>query len=143
MQTISKQQDELAWPTALSPDLLSVVTVEPRTLSVFGLFQYIDYLETNGLSTEVYQQALWSKLTMPFITAIMMLLAIPFVFGPLRTVGVGSRILVGALIGIGFHLLNQMSSYMGLVFHINPMFSATVPAILALIISIVLLRRVY
>lgn len=134
---------ELAWPTALSPDLINVVTVEPRTLSVVGLFQYIQYLDKNSLSAESYQQAFWSKVMAPFVTCIMMLLAVPFVFGSLRSVGVGSRLLGGTLIGIGFHLLTQMSSYMGLVFHLNAVFSAVAPAVLALTVAVIMLRRVY
>lgn len=138
----SLHQREQAWPTNLSPDLLNVVTAEPRTLSFPGLLQYIHYLEANGLSAEVYKQTLWGKLMVPLITATMMLLGIPFVFGPLRNVGIGSRIFVGSLIGIGFHLLNQMVGNMGLVFHVNPMFSATVPVVAAFMVAIVLLRRV-
>lgn len=140
---VSKHQREMAWSTRLSPDLLNVVTVEPRTLSFPGLLQYINYLETNGLSAEVYKQTLWKKIMVPLITATMMLLGIPFVFGPLRNVGVGSRIFVGSLIGIGFHLLNQMAGNMGLVFHVNPVVSATAPALTALFIALILLRRVY
>jgi lipopolysaccharide export system permease protein len=134
---------ELAWPTALSPDLLNVVAVEPRTLSLIGLYQYIEYLKKNGLISESYEQAFWSKITVPFVTCIMMLLAIPFVFGPLRSVGVGSRMLVGALVGIGFHLLNETSSYVGLVYHLDPIVSVCAPPALALVAAIVLLRRVY
>lgn len=142
-EVVSSRAAEQAWPTALSPDLLNVVAVEPRTLSITGLYQYIDYLKKNGLMSESYEQAFWSKIARPFVTCIMMLLSIPFVFGPLRSVGVGSRMLVGALVGIGFHLLNETSSYVGLVFHLDPMISVFAPALLALLAAIVLLRRIY
>lgn len=138
----SLHHHEQAWPTNLSPDLLNVVTVEPRTLSFPGLLQYIHYLEINGLSAEIYKQALWNKLSVPLITITMMLLGIPFVFGPLRNVGIGSRIFVGSLIGIGFQLINQMVGNLGLVFHINPIISSTVPVMFAFFLSLILLRRV-
>ncbi len=134
---------EVPWQTNLSPDLLSVVTVKPNTLSIFGLYQYITYLNDNGLDADVYQQALWGKIVAPLVTAVMVFLSVPFVFGPLRSVGVGHRILVGTLAGIGFHILNQMFAYMGLVFGLNPMFSALFPAGLAFLAGYAMLRRVY
>jgi len=71
------------------------------------------------------------------------LLSIPFVFGPLRSVGVGSRILVGALVGIGYHLFGQMFSYVGLVYKLNPAFTSLMPTMLAILVVVVLLRRVH
>jgi len=135
--------NEKPWLTSLSPDLLNVVSVAPQTLSIIGLYQYIEYLKKNGLKADNYQQAFWSKISTPFVTCIMMLLSIPFVFGPLRSVGVGARMLVGALVGIGFHLLNETSSYVGLVFHLNPMVSIVAPPVVALMIAIVLLSRIH
>jgi len=131
------------WQTTLSPDLLNVVTVKSRTLSMLGLYQYIQYLENNGLNAQQYKQTFWSKLTLPVVTLIMVLLSIPFVFGPLRSVGVGHRILAGTLVGIGFHLLSQMSNYLGLVLNMNAVLSVLMPTVLAAIVVGVLLRRIH
>ncbi|MBL1276560.1 MAG: LPS export ABC transporter permease LptG [Ectothiorhodospiraceae bacterium] len=139
----SSRMKEAPWETNLSPDLLSVVTVKPNTLSIVGLYQYVQYLKDNGLDADVYQQALWNKLVAPIVTAVMVFLSIPFVFGPLRSVGIGHRILVGSLAGVGFYIVNQMFAYMGLVFGINPTLSALAPAALAFIIGYLMLRRVY
>lgn len=139
----SSRVAEFPWQTNLSPDLLSVVTVKPDTLSIFGLYQYVNYLNDNGLDADIYQQALWGKIVAPIVTAVMVFLSIPFVFGPLRSVGVGHRILVGSLAGVGFFILNQMFAYMGLVFGLNSMFSALAPAGLAFIVAYIMLRRVY
>ncbi|MDT8384272.1 MAG: LPS export ABC transporter permease LptG [Gammaproteobacteria bacterium] len=134
---------ESPWQTNLSPDLLNVVTVKPNTLSIVGLYQYVAYLKDNGLDAGIYQQALWGKIVAPIITAVMVFLSIPFVFGPLRSVGIGHRILVGTLAGIGFYILNQMFAYMGLVFALNPIFSALAPAVVAFVMAYLMLRRVY
>ncbi|HEY5603439.1 MAG TPA: LPS export ABC transporter permease LptG, partial [Gammaproteobacteria bacterium] len=121
---IAHHEDQHLWDTNLSPDLFNVVTVKPYALSVWGLYQYIEYLERNGLSADKYKQSLWTKATLPVVTAVMILLSIPFVFGPLRSVGIGSRILVGVLVGIGYHLFGQMFSYVGLVFKLAPAFTS-------------------
>jgi len=134
---------EAPWQTKLSPDLLNVVTVKPNTLSILGLYEYVNYLHENGLDAVVYEQALWSKVVAPLVTAVMVFLAIPFVFGPLRSVGVGHRILVGTLAGVGFYILNQMFAYMGLVFGFNPLLSALAPAGMAFVAGYFMLRRLH
>ena len=90
-----------------------------------------------------YKQAFWSKISVPLVTGVMVLLAIPFVFGPLRSVGISQRVLVGVLVGIGFHLINQTFSYLGLVFKLDPAFSALFPTVVAFILAVYLLKRVY
>ncbi|MDH5325732.1 MAG: LPS export ABC transporter permease LptG [Gammaproteobacteria bacterium] len=142
-QVITAAKKELAWDTTISPDLLSVVTVKPNTLSTWGLYQYIEYLQANGLSSSNYVQAFWSKLASPLATGIMVLLAIPFVFGPLRSVSVGQRVLVGVLTGVAFHLLTQTFAYVGLVFKLNSAFSVFLPLILAAMAAYWLFKRVY
>lgn len=139
----SSRITEMSWQTNLSPDLLNVVTVKPNTLSIVGLYQYVTYLNDNGLDADVYQQALWGKIVAPLVTAVMVFLSIPFVFGPLRSVGIGHRILVGTLTGVGFYIVNQTFTYMGLVFDLNPVFSALAPAGLAFTGGYLMLRRVY
>jgi lipopolysaccharide export system permease protein len=119
------------------------VTVKPNTLSIWGLYQYVQYLEANGLSAEKYKQSLWTKATLPVVTVLMVLLSIPFVFGPMRSVSIGTRVLVGTLVGIGFHLVSQMFAYMGLVFELNTAFSALLPTLLAMLIVVLMLRRVH
>ena len=138
-----QQQAQEEWNTRLSPDLLSVVTVKPNTLSIVGLYNYVTYLYANGLEAAVYEQALWGKLMVPVVTGVMMFLSIPFVFGPLRSVGIGQRILIGTLVGIGFHLLNQTFGYLGLVAALPPVVTAVLPVGLALGMAIWLMRRVH
>ena len=134
--------DSAPWDTRLSPDLLNVVTVKPNTLSVLGLWTYVDYLHENGLDAAVYEQALWGKIVAPLVTGAMVFLAIPFVFGPLRSVSIGQRILVGTLVGIGFHLFNQLAGYVGLVVGLPPLVPALLPLLLALGAGYWLLRRI-
>ena len=139
----SSRVAEIPWQTNLSPDLLSVVTVKPNTLSILGLYEYVEYLHENGLDSALYEQALWAKVVAPLVTAVMVFLSIPFVLGPLRSVGVGHRILVGTLAGVGFYILNQMFAYMGLVFGFNTFISALAPAGMAFLAGYYMLRRVY
>lgn len=131
------------WLTSLSPDLLSVVLVKPETLSILGLFQYISYLHDNDLDAARYELAFWSKLMLPIITGIMVVLAIPFVFGSLRTVAIGQRIMVGTFIGISFYIINQVFGYIGLVYHLHIATSAMLPALGFFIYAVYRIRKIY
>lgn len=136
-------QDRFEWSSSLTPELLGVVAVKPESLTIWGLYQYIDYLQNNGLSSERYELAFWTKALAPLVMVVMVFLAVPFVFGPLRSVGVGHRILVGSLVGISFHLANQIVNYAGLVYALSPALSAAVAPVVFLALAVWLLRRVY
>jgi len=142
IRVVTHRQKSILWNTDLSPDLLNVVTLLPATMSIRGLYQYIDFLKNNGLDAASYQHALWNKVAAPFITGVMVFLAIPFVFGPLRSVGIGHRIFIGGLVGIGFYLINQVFTYVGVVYSVNPVVSAFLPASLAFALGYLMMRRV-
>lgn len=130
------------WESLFEPDLVSVVTVRPEALSVPGLRRYMDYLERNGLDTSRYRLALWHKIVYPLATGVMIVLAVPMVLGRLKAVGLGQRILAGVLIGISFHVLNQASAHLGLVYGLSPALSAVVPTALFAAAAAWMLRRV-
>ena len=118
------------WRSQLNPGLLNVVVVPPEFLPVWSLVEYIRYLKINHQSVGRYKMAFWMKVMMPLSSAVMVFLAVPFVFGPLRSTPIGARILVGALVGIGFHLFNQSFQHIGLVFGVLPWLAASLPTLL-------------
>jgi lipopolysaccharide export system permease protein len=133
---------KITWNAILKPELVNIVVVRPNQLSSLGLYKYIQYLKENGQRTRQYELAFWTRLSYPIVSATMIFLAIPFVFGSLRTVSVGQRVLVGALLGVGFHMLNQASGNFALVYGIHPAISAFLPPVVFLLIAIRMMRRV-
>jgi lipopolysaccharide export system permease protein len=131
------------WRSQLNPGMLNVVVVPPEFLSVWSLVKYIDYLKTNHQSSSQYQMAFWMKVMMPISSAVMVFLAVPFVFGPLRSTPMGARILVGALVGIGFHLFNQSFQHIGLVFNVLPWLAAALPTLLFAGVGYYSMKRIY
>ena len=140
---VIQHQPSAEWGSLLSPAVLGVVAVKPDKLSLLGLRKYIDYLHDNNLNAERYELAFWKKIMQPLGTGVMVFLAIPFIFGTLRSVGVGQRIMVGALLGIAFYLFNQTFGYVGLVYGMNPIVSAVLPPALFLGLGLLLMRRVH
>ena len=129
------------WESRLEPGLLEVIAIKPSSLSISGLYRYIGYLRDNALDTARYEVEFWTKLMLPFATGVMVFAALPFVFGPLRSVGVGQRMLVGILVGLGFYLLNQAAAYAGLVYGLNAALAGVLPTALLLAGSLLVMRR--
>lgn len=99
--------DEMPWSTSLAPDKLAVVTVKPEELSLSGLYDYVSYLKASEQDSSRYELALWRKVTQPISIAVMMLLALSFVFGPLRSVSMGARVLSGVVAGFTFYISSE------------------------------------
>ena len=120
-------QEQSYWKAWFNPDFLEVVMINPETMPAWTLYQYSNYLESNGVDARKYQQAFWIKLISPISTLLMVIAALPFIFGSLRLSSAGHRVLIGTLVGIGFHLFSQVFNYVGLVYHLNPFLAATLP----------------
>ena len=73
----------------------------------------------------------------------MMLLAIPFVFGPLRSSSMGAKLLAGISVGFGFHLLNRFFVPISAVLHWPPLLAALAPTVLFALFSLYLMRQVH
>ncbi|MDQ2194904.1 LPS export ABC transporter permease LptG [Vibrio anguillarum] len=139
---ITKQTlPEYLWTTSLAPDKLAVVTVKPEELSLSGLYDYVSYLKTSEQDASRYDLALWRKITQPFSIAVMMLMALSFIFGPLRSVTMGARILSGVIAGFTFYISSEFFGPLSLVYGIPPVFGAVAPSLVFLSVAVMLLRR--
>ncbi len=94
--------------------------------------RYIDYLRENRLETAAYELALWMKIVYPLAIGVMIVLAVLLVLGRLGGAGIGQRILAGCLIAVTFHVVNEVSGKMGIVYGLNPSLSAFAPTLLFL-----------
>jgi lipopolysaccharide export system permease protein len=132
---------EYTLKTSLASDVLEVSVVQPESLSVFDLWDYVKYLNSNGLDTIKYEMALWTRMANVAAVPFMVLLGLPFVFGPLRTGGNGIRLVVGMVIGILYYLANGALANTSAVYEIPAVVTAWIPvALLALVSGIGILR---
>jgi len=128
-QITNSRYETAEWEALLNPEVIDMVTIKPRYLSVLGLISYIDYLKANNQSSKQYVQAFWSKLISPFSIIAMILLSICVVRCEARPMGLGQRVFIGALIGITFHLINQVSGHLGIVYGMPAFLSVCLPTI--------------
>lgn len=131
---ISKEKFErVEWRALLSPEVINMVTVRPQLLSIYGLVNYIKYLRINEQNTKIYEQAFWLKLINPFSIMAMLLLSLCLVNSEGRSVSIGQRVFIGALLGILFHLVNQVSGHIGVVYGLPAVLCVSLPTIMVLI----------
>ncbi|MFH0257428.1 LPS export ABC transporter permease LptG [Vibrio rumoiensis] len=129
------------WLTTLTPDKLAVVTVKPEELSMTGLYSYVKYLKDSEQDPSRYDLAFWRKVFQPLSIAVMMLMALSFVFGPLRSVTMGARILSGVIAGFTFYISSEVFGPMSLVYGIPPIIGALAPSLIFLAVAVMLMRR--
>lgn len=135
------QWPQQRWRSGLTPDKLGVVSVRPELLSVQGLNEYLDYLEQNQQDSSRYQLAFWRKVLQPLTIIAMLLTALSFIFGPLRSVTMAARVLMGILTGFIFWVSNEVFGPVALVYQLPPMFGAVMPSALFIAGSIYLLKK--
>lgn len=131
----------LSWNSFLHPQQVHLLILPPESMPPVELYKYVRDLRRQHQEAARYEQELWAKIDIPLSMAAMILIAIPFVFGPLRTQSAGQRIAVGAIIGIVFTLVQQIASHLSLLFNIDTAFAATAPTLLLLALALYLLRR--
>lgn len=141
-QVTTEKHSEEERPHLVDPTLLDVLLSKPDDLSLNGLSKYIAYLKLNHQDASYYQLAFWKKIVTPFAVIIMVFLGVPFVFGPLRTVSMGFRILAGIIVGFTFYLGNEIFGPLSLVYSFPPIVAAVTPALLFFILGYYMMRRV-
>jgi lipopolysaccharide export system permease protein len=118
---------EITMTSSVNPDFLGLAATDPDLLTLRGLASYIDHLRRNSLGTAVYEIGFWSRIARLFAVIVVTLLALPFVFGPLRTTGAGARTVIGVLLGVVFFLITGMVEKGGQLFGLNPVIVGWLP----------------
>lgn len=129
-------QPRADWSSVVAPDLLNAFVIRPENLSAVDLHHYIKYLRENGQKSLIVEQAFWGRIVNPVVTLVMLLVAIPFVLGFRRDISAGQRIVVGVTLGIGFYLFDKVFGHLGLIYEMNPIFSAAFPATFILALAL-------
>lgn len=135
----SERQD---WRSVLTPDILSVLLVAPEKMSARTLWRYVAHLKENNQKATRYELALWSKFISPLVIPIMMLIAMPFAIQGPRTGGPSSKLFIGILAGLGFHLLSRLFGHLGLLNDWPVVVVSILPLLIFLIIALAGIRWV-
>lgn len=134
-------EPSVAWDAGITPEVVSVFTTRPEALSIAQLHAYIRHLRNNGQDVGRYLLAFWQKVLMPVAAAIMILLAAPFVFRPLRSGGMMQRVFIGVGLGLVFVAVSRSLGFLALIYGVPALAAAGTPLLLFLALAAVLLRR--
>lgn len=140
---ITESFDEKSITSSLTPEKLGVVTVKPESLSLRGLINYLDYLNANNQDESRYLLAFWRKIIQPITVGVMLLVALSFIFGPLRSVSMGARIMMGVFTGILFYISNQVLGSLSLVYQFPPILGALLPSVIFVSIAMYFMRKAH
>ena len=129
------------WETNLTPDKLGAVSLRPTSLSISGLYNYISFLRETGQDVSRFELTFWRKVFQPVSVGVMMLLALSFIFGSLRSVTAGARIVTGICFGFLFYVVNEIFGQMSVVYNMPAVFGALMPSLLFIVMIWCLLSR--
>jgi len=132
---------EKVWDVDLNPDLLKVLIIDPDKMSISDLYRYARRFENQGQDSSAYFLSFWKKVMQPITTAALVIVAVSFIFGPLRSATMGSKVFTAICFGIVFYLVQNLLSTVSLVYQLNPLFAVTCPIVFCLLLGAALLRR--
>jgi lipopolysaccharide export system permease protein len=130
-----------AWPSSLNPQVLAQSVIQPQYLSMRDLHRNIDYLQSNGQSPGSYAIAFWGRALYPLNVLVLVLCAMPFAFGALRSGGLGKRMFMGILLALGWYFLQQAMVNFGTVYGMSPLLANLLPATILIFIAWLYFRR--
>lgn len=127
--------------SSLSADFLGLAVVEPQSMALHDIVTYLRHLRENDLDTRSFETAFWSRIARMVAMLLVVILALPFALGPVRSSGQGARIVIGILIGACFVLLSRTIESSGQLFSLPPWLVGWAPtAALAVLTGLLLLR---
>tara|TARA_B100001287_G_scaffold275222_1_gene282319 strand:+ start:1029 stop:2102 length:1074 start_codon:yes stop_codon:yes gene_type:complete len=130
------QSDEL-----IDIKLIDIKTDKPYSLTLRDVVRNIEYLERNNLDASIQEKIFWDKILKPIATVLMLFLAMPYIFGRLRSTNTSKRIVIGLFIGIIFFIISSILPNLGLIIGIHPLISAILPLVVFAILGQFILRQ--
>jgi lipopolysaccharide export system permease protein len=138
---VTKRLPSLPWDVSLMPAQVELLVLPVEILSLSALYQHVSYLKETGQNVERLEMKLWQEFSMPLSTLVMVIVAIPFVFGPLREATAGKRILHGSLLGAAFHFISHIAAHLGTILHLNAALTVLSPIAVLCGVAFWLYRR--
>ncbi len=124
-----QQFPTLEWKSDLTPDQLKFVAQAPAFMAISTLYDYSNYLDSQGLNGGEFKLAFWKKILQPLSTAALVLIGISFIFGPLRSVTMGQRLFSGILVGLIYKFSVDLLGPAGLVLGFGPFWANILPVV--------------
>ncbi len=134
--------NKATWKSLIRPEILNVLLVLPDKMSAWNLYSFIQHLERNNQKTTRYEVALWAKMTYPLACVVMVILALPFGFLQQRAGGTSTKIFIGILLGVAYHIMNRVFANLGVLNDWSPIVCAISPTLIFLAAGMIMIAWV-
>lgn len=135
--------ESLSWKSFVPGPQIKVLMLPVESMPPVGLYRHIQDLKSRDQEPIRCEQEFWRKIGIPFSMIAMIATAAPFVFGSPRRQSMGRQIMIGAIFGIVFSLIQQIAGHLDLLLGLNPAMTALAPSLLFIGLSLYLLRRAH
>lgn len=139
---IPEHQPTATLETNVSAEFLGLAAVKPDAMPVHALSSYVTHLKRNGLDARPAETAMWARIARTIAVAIIVVLAVPFAFGPMRSTGTGARTVVGIMVGVVFLLLARLMDSSGAIFDLPPIVVGWTPTLVLALVTGIAVSRV-
>jgi lipopolysaccharide export system permease protein len=112
----------------VSRGILPIIAMQPEEMIINTLASYIHFREANHLNVKAYQLQFWNRIIQPLMLPVMMLLAIPFMLGSVRSHS-PVRLIIGLFMGFVFYIVSQFFSSLTLLSPLPPLVGAALPIV--------------
>ena len=125
----------------IAPTDVHLLTREPEDLSLSDLYAHHRLMQHQGARSIRHELAFWQKLLSPFAVLSLVLVASSFVFGSLRSQGLGLRIVLALLTGLLFSYLTDLTGFVALATGLPPLLMAVLPIVISTLAGMYLLNK--
>lgn len=130
------------WETELTPKMLTLYSTEPEDLTLKELYYYSRFLDKQSRESDSHHLAFWRKVLKPIEIFSLVLVAISFIFGPLRETSMGYRVFAGVVTGVIFKTAQDITASVSIVFGFDPVLAVLLPILVCASLGLIVLNRV-
>ncbi|WP_116963467.1 LPS export ABC transporter permease LptG [Fastidiosibacter lacustris] len=118
------------WNNLLPPSLLKIITSNTDYLNLSELIDYIKVNKEGQQNANRIWLKFWQTFFQPLSLIILMLIAVPFSLGSMRSSALGYKFIIGMLFGFSFYIINQTFGPFSLVYNLPGFFGAAIPNVI-------------
>lgn len=111
-------------------DVLDTMLMPAEEMPIARLERYLRHFDGAEVDLRPYRFAWWQRLATPLSCVVVLLLTVSFAFTQSRGGGLGQRIFIGVVSGIGIYLFNRVGGYLGMLADLPPWLAAFLPLML-------------
>ena len=111
-------------------------------MNSYQLYSYIKFLKHNELNADIYELALWERFSTVLSILVVILLALPWIFGSVQSAETGKRFFVAVLLGLSYIIVSRIFGNLAIGYHLPAWLGTFSPIILFSLPGFYLLKAI-